>query len=380
MKLNNETYKILQDLVEIPSVTDDTFASDAAVSYCSNYLSQAGLKSELFTSGGYSCLFASTQNTKQPKLLLLAHLDVVPGPQKLFKLTRNGSKLMGRGVFDMKFAAACYLSAVQQLSAELKGLDFGIMLTTDEEVGGQHGTGYLTGRGYGGGACLLPDGGDNWQVESSAKGAWFLEATAKGKAGHGSRPWEGSNSADKLIAFLSEAKQLFPQQRKNSSTMTISQLSAGQAINQIPASAKATLDIRPTNTSEQAELSQKLSQLAQKHEVTLVEKLNITPTCLDKSLPVVKQWNDAVKATRKIDHVSYAMSYGSSDARYLYAVGTPVIVTRPSGGGAHADDEWIDEAGLQQFYECVLKYIEAFPANPAKAKKQPQVANSANLS
>ncbi len=142
-----------------------------------------------YSSNGFSSLVATTTDTKNPTIFLQAHLDVVPADPEAFTLIRKGKNLVGRGSFDMKYAAACYLLLAEELSDNMQQHDFGIMLTTDEEDGGNDGVRYLLDQGYACDVCISPDGGDNWRLESAAKGQWLTEITAIGKTAHGSRPW-----------------------------------------------------------------------------------------------------------------------------------------------------------------------------------------------
>ena len=69
------------------------------------------------------------------------------------------------------------------------------MFTTDEELGGENGVGELLKHGWSAGLAVIPDGGENWQVESAAKGPLRAEIVClAGRSAHGSRPWEGENA------------------------------------------------------------------------------------------------------------------------------------------------------------------------------------------
>ena len=48
---------------------------------------------------------------------------------------------------------------------------------------------------------------------------------------------------------------------------------------------------------------------------------------------------------------------GSSDARFFSAHNIPVIMLRPTGHGAHGDNEWISIAETEQFYQILTSYI-----------------------
>src|SRR5438309_2291547 len=58
---------------------------------------------------GRLSLIVGTHPTKTPDIALLIHMDVVDAPEEMFTLRtdpQNEHIVVGRGVFDMKFAAA----------------------------------------------------------------------------------------------------------------------------------------------------------------------------------------------------------------------------------------------------------------------------------
>src|SRR5215831_3869085 len=87
---------ILRDLVAIPSVTSDREANHAALEYIDHYLSKRGLRVRRFAWNGVESLLTTTQRTNQPRVCLMAHADVVPGADELFKLTEKDGSYYGR--------------------------------------------------------------------------------------------------------------------------------------------------------------------------------------------------------------------------------------------------------------------------------------------
>ena len=118
--------------------------------------------------------------------------------------------MYGRGTFDMKFAAACYLKLIDELQDELESYDFGVMFTSDEEIANGSVEDMLEQGFYSGTeVCVLPDAGNDWEIEASCNGVWFMELTGNGHTAHGSRPWEGDNAIDRLIEGLAQIRHLF---------------------------------------------------------------------------------------------------------------------------------------------------------------------------
>ncbi len=347
---------ILNDLVSFPTTENDAEALAACFDHVSQHLKQRGLVAQIHDSSGLPSLVATTQQTKRPKILLQAHLDVVPAKPAAYKLRDESGKLYGRGVFDMKFAAACYLQLVEDLKDQLDQYDFGIMLTADEEIGGANGVGYLLKQGYDAGVCVLPDGGDDWRIQTSCNGAWMVQLTAQGKAAHGSRHWEGDNAIERLINCLAKMRELFGEQDSEHSTITISRIKGGDAVNQVPHSAQATLDVRFVSPEAYQRLRRQLEAVAAEQSVRLETLAQVDVCTTDINLPEVTQFMKVAERVRG-KPLQTCHSHGASDAWYFAAKDIPVIVIRPSGGGAHADDEWIDKQELLRFYELIKAYV-----------------------
>ncbi len=232
--------QLLGDLVAFQTVTSEAHPTEDCFDYLEKHLTDAGLHVTRFSINQYPSLVANTQKNQKPRVLLQAHIDVVPAIETHFNLEKQGGKLYGRGVYDMKFAAACYLQLVDDLKNELDKYDFGIMFTSDEELGGQDGVSALLEQGYSADVCVLPDGGDNWEIETASKGVWIARAYTTGKSAHGSRPWEGESAIERLIGALQDVRKLFGEQHADSNTLSISKISGGSAMNQVADKAEAT--------------------------------------------------------------------------------------------------------------------------------------------
>lgn len=346
----------LQTLTGFPTVTGDQATCKQCIDYLHDQLSPFGLHINTIQSGGYTSLIATTQPTTKPKLLLQAHIDVVPASREGFLLKESDGKLYGRGVYDMKFAAAAYLALVEELGPNLAEYDFGIMFTSDEELGGRDGVGYLLDKGYGAEVCILPDSGNNWHIESSCNGGWWLALTARGKAAHGSRPWEGQNAIVSLLSGLHEIQALFADKSKDDCSLTISQVSGGTAVNQVPDQAEATLDIRFRTNPLFDELRSSITQIAKRYHLAMVSHEKMQATTVDLTENHTASYI-AVAESVLGQKIKGCHSLGGSDARYLRQNGIPTIMMRPEGGGAHSDNEWVSKQGLSDFYKILKRYV-----------------------
>ncbi len=348
----------LEDLIRFASVSsdDDKQPLEECARHCSAAFKRRGLYTELLESGGFPIVYASSQPTKKPKLLLQCHMDVVPADKSFFKMTKQKGRLMGRGVFDMKFACASYLKVLDRLEDNLKEYDFGIMLSFDEEIGGSNGVKAFLDKGYGAEVCILPDSGKNWCLESSANGAWFIKILVEGKNAHGSMPHLGINAAEKLSKIIEDINKLRNEYPEEELTVSLTGLKAGKATNQIPDHAEATFDIRYRDENVLAKIKTALEKVCAQPNIEI--KTLVMGACMDVDTKHPKVVSFIKTAEDVLDKkISYSHSTGSTDARFFCAKDIPTIVIQPDGGGRHSNDEWVDEKGLGQLTEILYRYI-----------------------
>lgn len=355
----NITGELLRKLVSYKTVTGDFEANNAALDYISDYLSDRGMHINRFEFENFGSLVATTKpNTKTPTVMLYAHIDVVPGGDIQWEVQESNGKYYGRGVFDMKFSLASYMQIVEELRGDLGDYDFGIMVTTDEETGGTRGTERLISIGYLPKICVMPDGGEGWEIETRAKGIWHLQLETKGKSSHGSRPWEGDNAITSMMKVIHEIEDVFSDgQKPHTDTLTVSYINAGKAINQVPDHAEAGLDIRFVSNESRDLIKRNVVAICSKHNVatTLLEDGAIVIT--DLTDPYVESFMQSIKKITGLKPKP-CISHGSTDARFFAEVNISSIISTPVCGDRHGNNEWIDVEGVKQFTAVVHDYIE----------------------
>jgi succinyl-diaminopimelate desuccinylase len=355
----------LTELVKAPTFSSRNMATSVIAGLASaqhiellaTQFEQADMYVTRFENNDYHSVIATTQKTKRPRILLNAHLDIVPvkDEQQLI-LKQEDDRLVGRGVFDMKFAIVCYLQFIRTYGDILNDLDIGIMINSDEETSGFHGAKLLAAEGWGGDIVLVPDGGDNWQIELRAKGLWTGRLVAHGVSAHGSRPWEGMSVAESLIPALREVIELFDNTNKDGTTCTIGTVHLGEAFNQVPAHGFATLDIRSFDEKDFTSYNERVALIAKKYGLDYtVDELGL-PIHTDASAPLVRMFANHVKKITE-SRVVFTPSYGGSDARWFARDGMQPVLIRPTGGGNHGPDEWMLSADLLKFYRLIESFV-----------------------
>ncbi|MDF2461410.1 MAG: peptidase [Candidatus Saccharibacteria bacterium] len=355
--------ELLSHLVRFPTVTSDHATNSAALDWVEEQLSGLPLHIRRYQSKGHPSLVATTRDTKSPKLWLAGHIDVVPGPSESYEPKVAGGRLYGRGAHDMKFALATFIALLQELGDSLAELDLGLMISSDEEVGGFNGVGYLVETlGYRGQTVFLPDTNSDWKFEMGAKGVMWWDVTAKGVASHAGRAWQGVNAIDELIRFVDHVRANFQTEPCHDpdhphATFNLGTISGGTAANAVPDSASARIDIRyPAEVS--ADVIAFWFEAAHAAVPTVEAKLAITDTPYlvpnDGPIHHFERIAEAVTG-RKLGRF---VAHGSSDARFFARHGGHSVNICPTGSGFHMPTEWIDIADLTRFYEVTRQFVQ----------------------
>jgi len=355
--------KIFNKLISFRTISDDQNSNRQALSWIKQSIAKLPVTVVDYEKNGFLSLLITTRPTKTPAIWFQGHLDIVPAPDHLFSLREENGKWYGRGTYDMKFALACYLKLLFDFGEDLPSYDFGIMITTDEEIGGMNGVGALVEDGFIAESCFLPDGGTDWHYEKAAKGAWHFLVESRGKSTHGSRPWTGQNAIEQLMEFLTLIKKEFAtepcgDEEHYHSTISVGKIEGGEAVNKVPDFAKAFVDIRFVPETTKEALEAKIIKIANKFSGISLRDLSVGGSYqIDPSSSHHKMFYEAVRTEMPFEPKGI-LSHGSSDARFFAERGIPVVMTRPKGGGLHSDEEWIDKEDLKRFYRVIKQYAK----------------------
>lgn len=347
---------LLKALVAFPTLTSDPATSERALNFVENYLEARGMYTVREQHDQYGSLIATTRPTKTPTVMLVAHIDVVPAPERLFNVREENGRLYGRGVWDMKMAIAGYMALVGRLQETLSDYDFGIMIVSDEE-GSDRTTGELLKQGYIPKVVILPDASEDWRVESRAKGSWNLHVIVKGRSAHGSRPWEGDSASMKLLDALAEIRALFAGNSREESSLNISMFSGGKAHNQIPDHAEAFLDVRAPSNEEYERIESAIQDICAQHDATMTVEHFFPAIEHDLENPYRADFIRSIEKITGNDHEDF-MSYGASSAIHFMQRSIPCILTEPTGGDRHGPHEWLDKESFLHFVPILEDFMQ----------------------
>lgn len=355
---------LLSELVQMPTFTNETATCQAALDWVKYQLRNVPLKVHEAVYNDHPSIIFTSRSGKQPKLLLHAHLDVASAPVTALKLTERDGRYYGRGVFDMKYAAAAYIEFLQGLGDEVARYDLGVMLTTDEELtAGEDGCARWVQNGWGGGVVINPDAIGNWNIERAAKGLMRVQIEAKGESGHGSRPWQYQSAINTLMNYLSRLSNAFPQEPCGDSqhahdTMNIGIIRGGNMANQVAGRAVAELDMRFMPQTGVQGIRQRFHDVDTSSEVIKITEVSVgRALAIDPDRPEVQLLMRLIQEVAGINP-AFVLSHGASENIRYHGAGFPVLTFGPPGGGHHGDDEWVSVEGVSQFASIIRRYAE----------------------
>ncbi len=360
---------ILAHLIKMPTLTEDHAANRAALDWIAGQLKGLPLTIKRFDNHGYPALIATTSavtDEKNPRLWFAGHLDVVPGTIVDFEPKIIDGRLIGRGVFDMKYAIACFVRLFQELGANLASYNIGLMLTTDEELNGRYGVQWLLkDQGYRGQAVILPECGTSWTIETAAKGTTSWNISSRGLSSHASRPWNGVNAIDQLTRFIDHLRTNVPvepcgDELHRHSTISLGVIQGGIVSNQVPDYAHALLDIRliPGLSLEEVRTWFARAALA----VPGVSGELVAGGGVASQNPLQGPAAIFAGIVRDVTDIEVRpmLSHGASDGRFFSEYHIPVITVPPTGGGQHSAYEWIDLKSLEDYYEITRRFTQVW--------------------
>lgn len=301
------------------------------------------------------CLIAKLRN---PNLMFVGHTDTVGFNNwsfDPFKLTKDGNKLHGLGTCDMKGGIAAFISAINEI--DLNKLSQGIMvaLTYDEETNFE-------------GINLIKDLQDDWPDNvivgeptslipvSNTKGCIEYKVSFKGVSAHSSRVNQGRNAIIMCMNFMKDLL-LFSDELKNDvnplfetpyTTMNISLINGGRAINVVPDNCELTFDFRTIKKNQHQLIEDKIKSLCKKYEADLVTLTNLYPLENKEDLSFYEKITN--KKKKSFNFVTEASFLNKNN----------VIILGVGPNNEHEKDEYINIDSYNETIEVYKKIIEYY--------------------
>ncbi len=346
---------LAKKLIAVPSVSGDRLALDEAISIAKSELS--GFHIQDFENANIPSFLASanSRKTKEFKIILNAHVDVVGAvPEQYLPVEKDG-KLYGRGAYDMKSTAAAMILLFKEM-APILDYPLGLQITADEEVGGENGTGYQIKQGVRADFVFSGEG-TCFKIVNEAKSRMILKLHAKGKQSHGAYPWLGDNAILKMQKAIHQILEVFPHAEEEWSGTTLNVTSIGSSneiTNRTPDHCEAIIDARVIPDEKNTILKKLRDKLNGSIEVEVL--LQSQPHQSNPDSKYIKLLKEKIKEVRDFDAPLFR-AHGESDARYFTEAGFEGIEFGPIGGNHHALDEWVDIQSLSDYYQILRSFL-----------------------
>ncbi|MBU7597726.1 2-dehydropantoate 2-reductase [Streptomyces sp. P38-E01] len=309
-----------------------------------------------------------------PPVLLLAHYDTVwpTGTLEQWPFGRDGDRIVGPGVFDMKAGLVQVVWALRALHAlGLPAPPCTLLLNGDEETGSAASQAVIEAEARAARAVLVFEASaDGGALKTTRKGVGLFTLTVEGVEAHA-----GLDPADGASAVLEAAHRIIALDRLQDlslgTSVNVGVVAGGTRSNVTAGHFRAELDIRVATGEERDRISRALAEIAPLDARTTVRLTGGWNRPVFERTPGVARLYELARACARplgVDLRETAVG-GASDGNFALATGTPVLDGLGAiGGGAHARSEHVSAAGMVERSALAAGVLAAFAADrPAEA-------------
>jgi len=372
--------ELLQGLVRIPSanptlVPDRPDGEAAVARFAHEWLEQAGLEVWLEEAEpGRPNVVGRVGDGSGPVLVLCGHIDTVAGSGMEippFEPTVDGSRLYGRGSYDMKCGVAAAMAATAAVRDE--GLPGSVLLAlvVDEEyasLGASHFVAHHTADG-----CILTEPTEGAMVVAH-KGFVWAELSTDGLAAHGSRWDEGVSAIGRMAPVIAELERHDREElrqrthpRVGPASLHCSLIEGGSGISTYAAECRLKVERRTLPGEDADEVLTEIAAVAARsgQRVAVEAILDRPPMECDADAAVVRVLRSVLADTAGGPPPVTGVEYWT-DAALFTAAGIPALNYGPSGTGAHAAVEWVDIDSVVDCARVLAESARRFCSEPIR--------------
>jgi len=282
------------------------------------------------------------------------------------KIVHN--KMYGRGTADSKVAIALFCQLAKEL-AEDKNFNSSIFLgfDADEQTGNFTGVREIIKHAPNADICILGYQGIN-EISIGARGWLRIKITTLGKSAHtGSRTNKGINAIHSMGKVINAITSLDLGQKTEpffefGSSLNVSQINGGVAINIVPDKCEVNLDIRllPSQIKEQVlnKIKSKLDELKIQYELEILQYEQAYLT--DSNNLFVKILQNIANEILGNEIPLVASGQGSV-GNVISKLGIPIInAFGVESDNVHASNEWINIDTIPKIFEVYKRSLMEF--------------------
>ncbi|MBA3271294.1 MAG: M20 family metallopeptidase [Acidobacteria bacterium] len=343
----------IEALVTLESPTDVKDAVDTCGAELARRLAEIGGKVTTVTTSSAGNHLRAEFGSGSRQILLLGHFDTVwpVGQLQHMPLQRDGDKLMGPGVLDMKAGIGLAMLATRALFHLAEGAQARIVMlwTTDEETGSHTSRALLETEARQSAAVLvlepaLPGG----VLKTSRKGCGEYEVVVRGEAAHaGVDPGKGVSAIRELARQILALETLHDLSRGVSVNVGI--ISGGTRPNVVAAEARARVDVRAPTMAEADRVDTAIRGLTPHLSGAQVEVSGgFDRPPMERTAGVARLFEMAQQVGSELGQtIGEGSTGGGSDGNFCAALGVPTLDGLGAlGDGAHAVHEHVLVSGL----------------------------------
>ncbi len=303
----------------------------------------------------------------EPGILILGHLDTVHPVGALATthvFRREGDKVFGPGIYDMKAGSYMAFHALRHLVREGRttALPVRIMYIPEEEVGSPTSREHIERAARLAKYCLVMEPArDGGKCVTARKGVARFEMAVTGRAAHAGAKHEDGRSAIREAARQILAIEAMTDYAAGITT-NVGLVSGGSGVNVIPAACAMEIDMRvPDAASGEAFVARILGLQAHDPDctVTVTGGLNRPPYGKNPGIAALFEHAKGLAAELGFELQDVKLTGGGSDGNFTAAMGVPTLDGLGADGrGPHALDEQIYFSSLVRQTQLLLRLLE----------------------
>ncbi len=364
------TLELLERLVAFPTVSRESNVD--LIDWVEALLGAAGFRLWRIAAEepGKAGLVARVGPERAGGIWLSAHSDVVPVEGQAwtrppFRLSREGKRLFGRGVTDMKGFLAAALAMAERAGRGRLAEPLGLVISYDEEVGcrGIRAMQPELSPHLGTPRAVIVGEPTGMRVAIGHKGKTALRVSCRGEAGHSAEAPRLVNAIHLAAEFVGEMRALQERLAAGArdedygvpySTVHVGRIEGGRALNVVAGEAQLEMEFRNLVQTSAAEILGEIEAAARRVEARFgpparieIEEIAAYPGLATPAAAPVVAWARQMSGSEALIRVSFG-----TEAGFFAARGLPTVVVGP--GDMAQDGHQPDESlSLDQLAACV---------------------------
>jgi glutamate carboxypeptidase len=347
----------LQALVECESPSEDLLACRRVIELAAEIAQQRlNISASILEVEGRPVFWWGSKN---PKVVLLAHLDTVwpiGSFQPLWSV--DGDVARGPGIFDMKTGFLQGLYSLIDFPGALTHV--ALIATSDEEVGSQKSRALIQEVAAHADAVLVLEAAFEGMVKTGRKGTSMYQIQVHGRAAHaGLEPEKGINATIEIAKVVEQVSLLADE--KFGTTVVPTTMNSGTTTNTVPALASLDIDVRSFSGAELTRVDAEIRQLAPMHtdaKIEIAGGINRPPLELKSTFELYEKLESVAKDLG-MPIIGHASVGGASDGNFAAAAGAKTLDGLGAVGfGAHAPTEHVLLSSVQSRITLLTAFIK----------------------